>query len=99
MDESVRGSKDLTRLLRVPVLAVIPYMENKAEKRRKRRIALIIVASLLAALGLALLLVHSFLIPLDVLWFRALQWLQGYVPAVASISGTPLETMRFVWSA
>ena len=99
MDESVRGSKDLTRLLRVPVLAVIPYMENNAERRRKRKIALIIVASLLAALGLALLLVHSFLIPLDVLWFRALQWLQGYITAVGSISGAPLETMRTVWSA
>jgi succinoglycan biosynthesis transport protein ExoP len=99
MDESVRGSKDLTRLLRVPVLAVIPYMENNAERRRKRKVALLIVASLVAVLGLALLLVHSFLIPLDVLWFRALQWLQAYVPAVASISGAPLETMRTVWSA
>ena len=98
LDDSVRGSKALAGLLKVPVLAVIPYMENNEQRQRKRRITLIIVASSVAALGLAVLFVHFFFIPLDVLWFRALRWLPMYVPAVASSSG-PLESMRFVWSA
>ena len=42
LDHSVRGSKALARLVKVPVLAVIPYMENNAERRRKRKIAQII---------------------------------------------------------
>jgi uncharacterized protein involved in exopolysaccharide biosynthesis len=99
LDDSVRGSKALTGLLQVPVLAVIPYMENDAKRQRKRKIVLVIVASLIAALGLAVLLVHFFFIPLDVLWFRALRWLQTYVPAVASISESPSGMMRMAWSA
>jgi succinoglycan biosynthesis transport protein ExoP len=75
LDDSVRGSKALSGLLKVPVLAVIPYMENNEERQRKRKIALVIVASSVATLGLAVLLVHFFFVPLDVLWFRALRWL------------------------
>jgi succinoglycan biosynthesis transport protein ExoP len=72
----VRGSKALNGLLKVPVLAVIPYMENNQERLRKRKIVLIIAVSSIATLGLAMLLVHIFFAPLDVLWFRALRWLQ-----------------------
>jgi capsular polysaccharide biosynthesis protein len=76
LDDSVRGSKALSGLLKVPVLGVIPYMENNEERQRKRKITRAIVVSCIATLGLAVLLVHFFLIPLDVLWFRALRWLQ-----------------------
>jgi hypothetical protein len=76
LDASVRGSKALAGLLKVPVLAVIPYMENNEERQRKRKIALIITVSSIAALGLAVLLVHFFFMPLDVLWFRALRRLE-----------------------
>ena len=99
LDDSVRGSRALAGLLPVPVLAVIPYVENNEEKRRKRKIAGVTVASAVAALILAVLLVHFFLIPLDVLWFRALRWFQIHTPTVASISGSPLEMMRILWSA
>jgi polysaccharide biosynthesis transport protein len=77
LDNSVLGSKVLARLLKVPVLAVIPYVENNAERQRKRKIVQITVASSVAALVLTALLVHSFWIPLDVLWFRALRKLPG----------------------
>jgi protein tyrosine kinase modulator len=75
LDASVRGSKALSGLLKVPVLAVIPYMENNEERQRKRKITLIITLSSIATLGLAVVLVHFFFVPLDVLWFRALRWL------------------------
>ena len=99
LDESVRGSKALTALLKVPVLAVIPYMENDAGKQRRRKIALVILVSLVLASALALLLVHIFFMPLDVLWFRALRWLEGYVPAVAGVSESSFGMMRMIWSA
>ena len=98
LDDSVRGSNALAGLLEVPVLAVIPYMANDEDIGRKRKIVRISVASSIAALMLTALLVHSFLIPLDVLWFRGLRKLQMYAPDVATISGSPLEIVRFVWS-
>ena len=76
LDDSVRGSNALSRLLQVPVLAVIPYMENDAKIQRKRKIVLVILASAITALGLAILLVHLLFVPLDVLWFRALRQLE-----------------------
>ena len=94
LDDSVRGSRALSGLLQVPVLAVIPYMETSAERQRQRRFALLIAASSVAALGLVALLVHFFFIPLDVLWFRALRSLEVYVPAIASVSESPSGMMR-----
>jgi hypothetical protein len=99
LNDSVRGSRALTGLLQVPVLAVIPYTKNDAETRRKRKVVRIVAASALVALGLSVPLVHFFFMPLDVLWFRALRWLQVYVPALASMSESPSGMMRTLWSA
>jgi len=99
LDDSVRGSKALTALLKVPVLAVIPYMENDAGRQRKRKVALAVLVSLVLASVLAVLLVHLFFMPLDVLWFRALRWLEGYVPAMAGVSESSFGMMRMAWSA
>ena len=99
LDDSVRGSKALAGLLKVPVLAVIPYIENDEQIRRKWKIGRIAAALSIAALVLAALFVHSFLIPLDVLWFRGLRKLQMYAPEVATISRSQLEIVRFIWSA
>jgi protein tyrosine kinase modulator len=99
MDDSVRGSKALAGLLQVPVLAVIPYIENDAQKQRKRKLVRVVVASSIATLVVVILLVHFFFIPLDVLWFRALRRLEVYVPAIASILESPSAMMRIAWSA
>ena len=99
LDHSVRGSKALAGLLQVPVLAVIPYMETQEQKRHRRRIAAIIAVSAVATFILALLLVHLFWIPLDVLWFRALRKLEVYVPGTVSDWAQPLAAIRFLWIA
>jgi len=99
LDHSVRGSRALAGLVPVPVLAVIPYVENIADRQRKRRVAWVVIASSVAVLGLAAVLVHFFYVPLDVLWFRALRSLGVYVPAVASIPVSPSGMMRIVWNA
>ncbi len=100
LDHSVRNSRALAALLQVPVLAVIPYMETHEQKLHKRRAAAMIAISSVAALIVAVLLVHYFWIPLDVLWFRAWRKLNTYVPETASVWIQLLAaTMRMPWIA
>ena len=75
IDGSVRGQQDLHRLVSVPPLAVIPRMLNSVDLRtrlRRRRYAL--VGSVTGVL-LAVLAVHLFYRPLDVLWAVAMRHL------------------------
>jgi hypothetical protein len=68
LDSSIRGRQDLANLLTVPPLAVIPWIENARQKSARiwrRRIAL---AGSLATLAMAVVAVHWFYRPLDVLW-------------------------------
>jgi len=99
----VRGSKALSRVLDVPVLAVIPYMEDSredsAKSRQRQMIAWLVVLAAVAALGVGLVLVHFFFMPLDILWLRVLRLLQRYIPASASLSTSPLALIGVVWSA
>jgi len=99
LDHSVRSSKGLAGLIKAPVLAVIPYIENEAERRRRTRIRTIIVVSSLGAILLAVLFVHAFWMPLDVLWFRVLRWLHANFPAIAGEFTDALAMMRTTWSA
>jgi uncharacterized protein involved in exopolysaccharide biosynthesis len=96
LDHSVRGSKTLVELLEVPVLSVIPYLETSREKLHKRRIARTIVVSSVAVILLALLLIHFFWIPLDVLWFRGVRKI---APGMASVPTMLFAVTRMPWNA
>lgn len=75
MDNSVRGSDDLHQLVSIPPLAVIPRMLNSddlAAQRRRRRYALV---GTVASFVIAVVAVHLFYRPLDVLWAIALRHL------------------------
>lgn len=73
LDKSIRGSKSVAALTGSLPLAVVPFMvtdDAVAEQQRKW------VAMAVAAVGafiLALILIHLFWTPLDVLWFRGLR--------------------------
>ena len=69
MDKGIYGAEQLQKLSAVPLLVVVPYLNNREdEKRLKRRWRWLIASSL--TLGLALLLIIHFMYkPLDVLWF------------------------------
>src|ERR1700722_280878 len=68
LDASVRGPKDIRQLLQVPALASIPIIVTRAERVRRQRITRYSWGGGVATLILALVTVHFFIIPLDILW-------------------------------
>ena len=73
MDGSVRSSRGLAGLLTAPLLAVIPYVENIEDHRRKSKLKVSLVVSVIAGIAVVLLLIHLFFMPLDVLWYSILR--------------------------
>jgi uncharacterized protein involved in exopolysaccharide biosynthesis len=72
-DRSVRGPHDLQALLAIPPLATIPIMLTTADRVRRRRQRLYTMAGGAASVLVAVVLVHLFYRPLDVLWALALR--------------------------
>lgn len=73
LDHSIRSPEQLAQLTHMFPLAVVPFMPNeqdlsKAVKRRR-----IVRGAGVGALAMILLLLHAFVVPLDVLWFAALR--------------------------
>jgi succinoglycan biosynthesis transport protein ExoP len=79
MDSTIRGTKGIVAALQMAPLAVIPYMANAAESGAQRRKRMIMVVSVFAGIVVLLLLVHFFVSPLDVLWFRGLRKVDNIV--------------------
>lgn len=73
LDRSVRGVRGVAALLSEPPLGVIPYIENAADRRRRRLFAVALVATLLSGAAAFAVLVHMMVMPLDVLWFALLR--------------------------
>ena len=73
LDHSIRSPEQLAQLTHMFPLAVVPFMPNeqdlsKAVKRRR-----IVRGAGIGAFAVILLLVHTFVVPFDVLWFAALR--------------------------
>ncbi|MHB8549270.1 MAG: GumC family protein [Thermoplasmataceae archaeon] len=73
MDKSVRGMKSLALLVRQPVLAVIPYIENQQDQIRKEAARRWAYVSVFSGAILLLLIANFFWMPLDVLWYVVLR--------------------------
>ncbi len=73
MDGSVKDARGLAGLLTAPLLVVIPFVENVEDHRRKSRLKISLVAGAIAGIAMALLLIHLFFMPLDVLWYTMLR--------------------------
>jgi polysaccharide biosynthesis transport protein len=69
MDRTIRGRRDLFDLTGIPPLALVPHIGTEAEFRTARRRTWIAAASSFATVCVAVVLVHFFYMPLDVLWF------------------------------
>ena len=74
-DGSVRSREDLQQLVSVPPLAIIPIMLTSLDLAARRRRRWYTLGGTAATLVLAVLAVHLFYRPLDVLWAIALRHL------------------------
>ena len=69
LDNTVHNSDDLSTLIDKPVLAVIPYLETKADINRQRRKKIIVFGCILTTLILVVSSIHFFYRPLDILFY------------------------------
>jgi succinoglycan biosynthesis transport protein ExoP len=72
-DRTVHGTREAVRLLRVPVLAVIPRVNSPGALRRRtlrKRIWLLAATGLVVCVAVAL---HFFVMPVDVAWYALLR--------------------------
>jgi uncharacterized protein involved in exopolysaccharide biosynthesis len=79
MDNTIRGRRGVTELLRAPPLAVIPVIETDADRSRRRIRKCLFAALLILSLFVTAFLVHIYVKPLDVLWFMVLRQLGGLI--------------------
>ena len=70
---TVRGARGVLRVLGALPLSVIPYEMNLQEKVKVKRIKKRVVLLFIAVIVFAILFMHFFISPLDVLWFRILR--------------------------
>jgi uncharacterized protein involved in exopolysaccharide biosynthesis len=73
MDETIRNAKQLGRAAGVSPLAMIPYLADERDLRRRRNRAWTIRWVGVGAGAVLLLLGHLFWYPLDVVWYSALR--------------------------
>lgn len=77
VDPSVRSARDVSALLPVAPLAVLPWIETPADKASRTRVRRWSLAGAAASVLLAVTLTHFLYRPLDVLWQVALRRLTG----------------------
>ncbi len=73
LDTTIRGTKGVAELLGAPPLAIIPYIETKADRLRKLLQRTLATAALVGSIAVAAVLIHRLVVPLDVVWLMGLQ--------------------------
>jgi protein tyrosine kinase modulator len=77
LDQNIRGRRTLERLLGEPLLGTVPLILTDDEMRQRRRRKRLFAGTVLIALVLAVLAVHFFYMPLDLVWIRLVQRFGG----------------------
>lgn len=77
LDESIKSRKELVGLGVAALLAIVPYMPNDADRQSKRKARTIVATSSLAAIVIAVVLIHMLWMPLDVLWYSVMRRLSA----------------------
>jgi uncharacterized protein involved in exopolysaccharide biosynthesis len=73
LDHTLHGPNSITAAVQIPPLAVISYISNSEDIRRRIRRRVLWVLGTLAVIATALALVHFLHRPLDVIWFSVLR--------------------------
>ena len=76
LDTSVHSAQGLAAVTSRPLLAAIPAIETKGDRRRRRLKRLAVLLGLVLAVALGLWLVHTLFRPLDVLWIQIVRKVQ-----------------------
>jgi hypothetical protein len=79
LNTSVKTTGELQRLTGLPVLTTIPLLESPLEQRRRRIYIILAAAALVILTVAALWAVHTFVMPLDILWIKVQRRLQKMV--------------------
>jgi succinoglycan biosynthesis transport protein ExoP len=73
LDATVRGPSDIRAMLQVPALVSIPIIVTAAEHARRKRMTLYSWGGGMAVIVLAMVSVHLFVKPLDVVWLSLMR--------------------------
>lgn len=76
MDHSIHDRNDLARLFEGGVLGVIPYVQTKEELAAKRRQKTMVLSVSVGAVLAGILVVHLFILPVDIIVFKIINKLQ-----------------------
>ena len=79
LDKSVHGARALVGVIGEAPLSVIPYIENSSDLERREKMRKFAIASAVAGAIMAVLLVQFLWIPWDILWFKGLRVLSGFM--------------------
>ncbi|MBW2091416.1 MAG: hypothetical protein JRI34_04730 [Deltaproteobacteria bacterium] len=70
MDATVKTADELSSLTGLPLLSVVPLITTDEQRRiRRLKIAALVIVGIIAIIAV-LLAVHTFFMPLDILWIR-----------------------------
>jgi polysaccharide biosynthesis transport protein len=69
LDFSIKGARDLSRRVALPVLTMVPYLESSRDVARRVRQRIVAAVGTVAVLVVGLLVVNFFVTPLSVLFF------------------------------
>jgi len=67
LDHSIKTADELTSLSDLPLLASVPIMETDRERWNRRLRWIVVVVGIVAAVAIALIVVHLMVMPLDIL--------------------------------
>ncbi len=81
LDRSVYSAADIEKALQLRPIAVVPYVVTRREKRGGRLKLFILIALGIAAVALALYLVDTYYLPLDLVAERVWERMHGWLAA------------------
>jgi len=73
LDKGLHGPRAIQSVSKTPLLALIPRIDTKQDRERRKRHFIYLIGGSFAALVLGALLFHFLVMPLDVLWFTLMR--------------------------
>lgn len=87
LDKGLYSARTVQLITGAPPLALIPHIGVPAERRRRVWRLLLLAVAAVALVAAAVVAVHLFVKPLDLLWFTLLRKLELYLPTAGLFQG------------